>query len=924
MINSKKQITYSLLRTVSLFLVLCLLISATVSCGKKGNTGNKAVLAESLTGLKLETDGLTAYSDYIKAYKENGNAESAKISLLNSEIVLVEKDNLPISFTVEKSGLYRLALKTAGGGENLSAYTASLTLNDGYPFAESEQIYFPKQWVIEGNYDNGSQPDLRENTDYSSLAYSNRGYTSEELYWYLEAGNNSIVLTADNQPISLLALEFEGVASKLKESKAPQKTKAESIVIQAEYPELRSDPSILEQIDRISAATVPICENAATYNTLGGKSWQTLGQSVTWSFEIETDGWYCLNMRCRQDYSAGTVSSRRVLIDGSAVSQDAEKLTVPYASGFKRVTLTNENGETVWTYLTKGSHTVTLACTLGELQPALSAIQKSVSELNRIYRRIIMITGTTPDNYRDYHLSEKLPDVFEDIKTQRNILQKAVDYLVAISVDGEADTSAFKKIIRQIDEFLKNEDEIPRQINTFNSNISALGTWLLERAQQPLEIDWLELQPYGGKASEVNCNFFKQLSHDIERIFNSYIEDYDDLGQGETEESIGLWVVSGRDQAQIIQDMSKDFSSQNGIPVNVKLVTADSIMPATVAGIGPDITLFNAPTNVLGYSLRGALVDLSKLSGFDEVITDFHESAITPYRFDGGVWALPETESFPMLFYRSDILKELEISVPNTWDDVYDCITTLQKNNMTFGCPAYEIFLYQNSGDYYTSDAKTSLLNSEESVTAYRIWTKFYTNFDLPMTFNFLNRFRTGEMPMAIVDYSNYNSLVVFAPEIKDSWEMTVVPGTLNPDGTIDRTVNSLSTGAMILKNCNNLDNAWKFLKWWISGDTQGKYARTLETNLGTSARVMVASKSAFENQLWTASEKQLLKSQWEWTEGIPEVAGGYLVGRHINNAFRKIVYQDADIRETLNEYTKTINKEIALKREEYGLDGEK
>ena len=84
MINSKKQITYSLLRTVSLFLVLCLLISATVSCGKKGNTGNKAVLAESLTGLKLETDGLTAYSDYIKAYKENGNAESAKISLLNS------------------------------------------------------------------------------------------------------------------------------------------------------------------------------------------------------------------------------------------------------------------------------------------------------------------------------------------------------------------------------------------------------------------------------------------------------------------------------------------------------------------------------------------------------------------------------------------------------------------------------------------------------------------------------------------------------------------------------------------------------------------------------------------------------------------------------------------------------------------------
>lgn len=870
----------------------------------------------------LEAAG-DSYQAYRMAHPRDGSVAGQIITLLDGPVTVCEGDELPLAFTVERAGLYRLSATVKGGGAALTSYTGKLTVNGELPFEESGQLYFPKSWETDGEFDYSRQPELKESVGYESLAHSDKSTVSEELYYYLPAGENVAVLTAGNQTMELESLRFEGYEPPEGAEKGTlSETDAAPIVIQAENPERRSEPSILEQIDRISAGTMPVCNNAATYNTLGGTSWQTLGESATWTFTVKTAGWYCLNLRCRQDYAAGAVSCRRLLIDGRVYSEATEEVTIPYASGWQKATVSGADGEPAWLYLDEGEHSVTLSCSLGELEPAVTLVQSSVAECNRIYRRIIMITGTDPDNYRDYHLDEKLPDVFECMQEQTERLGQVAAYLTSLSKDGGSDAAVFNKLIRQFKEFLKNPDKIPDQINTLNSNISAIGTWLLERTAQPLELDWLEFQPYGREGTAYKAGLWTDIKHSLSRIARSYIENYDSLrSEAETGKSVDVWVVTGRDQAQIIQDMGNEsFTPESGIGVNVKLISVDSIMAATVAGIGPDVTLFNTSATVIGYALRGAIVDLSKQEGYEEAASDFYESAITPYRFNGGVWALPETQSFPMLFYRSDILNELGLAVPDTWDEVYDIITTLQKNNMTFGSGAYELFLYQNEGAYYTADGSKSLLDSEESVAAFRQWTKFYANFGLPLTFNFINRFRTGEMPLAIADYSSYNSLVVFAPEIGGSWGMAQVPGTKQADGTVNRSVNSAGTAAMQLTNAKDPKAAWDFLKWWVSGETQSDYARTLETKLGTSARVIVASKTAFENQLWTNEEKTILKAQWQWAVGTPEVAGGYLVGRHVNNAFRKIVYQDADVRETLGEYTRIIDKELALKRQEYGL----
>lgn len=72
----------------------------------------------------------------------------------------------------------------------------------------------------------------------------------------------------------------------------------------------------------------------------------------------------------------------------------------------------------------------------------------------------------------------------------------------------------------------------------------------------------------------------------------------------------------------------------------------------------------------------------------------------------------------------------------------------------------------------------------------------------------------------------------------------------------------------------------------------------------------------------WTVDEYETLMEQWQWVTGIPEVPGGYMVGRHLDNAFRRVVYQHEPARETILDYNRVMNEELAEKRWELGIDG--
>jgi hypothetical protein len=83
-----------------------------------------------------------------------------------------------------------------------------------------------------------------------------------------------------------------------------------------------------------------------------------------------------------------------------------------------------------------------------------------------------------------------------------------------------------------------------------------------------------------------------------------------------------------------------------------KLICAPSnmLLPATLAGHGPDVAMQVSEDIPVNYGMRKAVMDLSQFEDFEEVAARFHESALLPYRYEGGYMVCPSSRSFRYCF----------------------------------------------------------------------------------------------------------------------------------------------------------------------------------------------------------------------------------------------------------------------------------
>lgn len=649
-------------------------------------------------------------------------------------------------------------------------------------------------------------------------------------------------------------------------------------------------------------------------------------------------GLYTFAFKWRQNIQRGLTSVRRVILDNEVPCAELNQVEFPYGGGWNLDTLGDGTSDYRF-FLDEGWHEITLEVTLGDMGKVVRLAQHSMEELNRIYRRILMITGSTPDINRDYHFEKLIAGDLEALAEQAAALESICDEVEAITGSRGANVASVTALARQCLRFSNKPEDIAKGFSVFKTNLGALGTWIMSIASQPLEIDYLIVQPAGTPLPRADASFLQSVWHELQMFAYSFVEDYNSVADTaavdnyRNETPLRIWITNGRDQAQIIKGILDDtFTPLTGIRTKIELVQDTAMLPATVAGRGPDIVLSTYDGTPVNYALRGAVADLSKLPGFEEIIGRFYEDAITPYRYNGGVYALPVTRTLPVMFYRKDILRDLELEIPETWDDVIQMVSVLAQNNMTFTLPvstpttpgtgtgSFYMFLFQHGGQIYREDGIASGLDSDVASIAFKEWTNYYINYEFPKTYDFVNRFRLGETPIGIADLSAYNNLMVSAPEIKGLWDFTVVPGTRQEDGTVDHSVASTGTACMLFTSCTQPDLAWEVLDWWTSAETQTRFGSEMESLLGASARYATANREAFSQLAWSVEEYKTIEAQRAWAQGVPEVPGGYFTSRHIDNAFRRVTYYWEDPKDTLTDYVYTINQEITGKRKEFGL----
>ncbi len=978
-------------RVIASALALALCASASVpafadsEAADDSTLGTQATADDSATGdgssaATTGTDSIrqTSYTNYVKKYTDAARPDQTvevlgkdydPASVTDAQITVTTVDGEndvmqwanqegSVSWTVNipETGVYNIKMIYEALESNTNDVEFSLLIDGESPYATASRITLSKRWINESEIKQDSrQNDIRPG-QISTPCWQETpledidGLFNEPLEFYMEAGEHTITFESEKAEFAVKSFTFyqyEAPAAYTAPSDSDlTQAQGQKVTLEGETAAYKSSRTLYPTSDKSSYLTSSANGSSPTktrYNTIGSGSWTQSTQTVTWEFNVDKAGYYKIGIRGRQDQMRGMYSNRRLYVNGEVPCLEANQIKFYYDTDWSITTPKSENGDDLYFYLQAGTNTISLEAVPGEIGEIMGDLDELVYNINSYYRQIRQITGPDPDEYNNYMIDTAIPSIVPDFKEYAKTLRDKKAEIEKLSGSGGTEAETLEKMAIVLDKCIKKPDLIPEMMSQIKDNITSVSSFVNQYREQPLEVDMIEVATSDQDFTSCDKSFFGSLGFGFKGFIGSFFEDYNALSD-EDESAMECWVMLGRDNAEALQQLiSSEYNPTAKTKINLKLVQG-GIVEATFAGKGPDLALFMGGDFPIQLAARGVLTDLTTFSDFDEVKSRFADDATVLYQYNGGTYGLPCDQTFPMLFYRSDILSEYGIDPAtdlNTWDGLLNCLPTLQRNYLEVGLilpvmtstggttqvsaitepgNTFAMLLLQQGLNYYNEEQTKTTFDTQEAVNAFDTWTKFYTTYSFQQTYDAFTRFRTGDMPVVIQNYTFYNQLSVAAPEIKGCWGFQPVPGTVQEDGTINHAANSNGSGAIIFTKAADQEGAWDFIKWFTSTDAQVKYGNNIESILGTMGRYATANEEALQQLSWTTSEVNLLLDQLNSQVEIPIIPASYGVTRNVMNAFRAVVNDYDNARDTLFWYNKDINDEITRKLEDLGL----
>ena len=889
-------------------------------------------------------------TDYVSVSDDSG----AYVDTIDGREALVWPEatgSVDYTVNIEKAGVYAMKMDYYALSSSANNIEFGVLIDGESPFDTANRIALAKVWVgAEKSYEydeNGNRtfrkdshgnqirPTLAEGSGWQTSYFKDGdGLFAGPLGFHFTKGEHTITITSEKARFAIGELVI-GNPEELKpaatadnvttdESKAAQSTGV-FVSIEGEDPASASDITLYPTYDRSTYLTSPSDPSKMIYNTIGKENWKDSGQSVTWNFTMDKAAWVKIGIRAKQDQMRGLYSNRTLYIDGKVPCKEAEQIKFYYSTVWDCVSPTDADGNVLYFYLEAGEHTLTLEAMPGEIGDIMRQLDDIVYYLNSYYRQILQITSPSPDENNTYMVHKQITGLLEDFEKYANQLYSLKEDIEVLAGTEGTEAVSLDTMAKLLERLVKRPDDIPGCLGQIKDNIASLSQWMTDYRSQYLEIDVIELVSADNDFSPVKENGFKQLKFSFLSFIGSFFEDYNVLSD-EDKSALNVWVSLGRDQAQIVKELVDSyFVEDTGIAVSINLVQG-GILESTLAGKGPDVVLFVGGDLPIQLAARDVLVDISKFPDYKDVIKRFAPNVMTLYTYRDGVYGLPISQGFSMMFTRDDILQSFGFEKgPDTWTELIDMLPTLQRSYMGvgFNFDVFGTFMVQRNMGYYNSNKTQTIFDSQPAVEAFEMWTKFYTTYSFEQTFDQFTRFRTGEYPIIITGYTFYNQLYMAAPEIRGLWSFNLIPGTPEADGSLNRSTTSSSSGGIIFSKLSEEQqaDAWELIKWFTSAETQSEYGRSIEALLGPLGRFDTANVEALGQLAWSQSELELIHEQMSYTVDIDIIPATYIVTRGITNAFRETVNLSTNPRDTLVQYNRDTNDEIIRKYEELGID---
>ncbi len=873
--------------------------------------------------------------------------DSNEVSTENSNgyrtsVYKIEEDStLSFSVSIETAGLYSLTFDYYSLTENILPIKYSMKINGEVPYSELTQLILKTFWTYDDFKTDryGNELGLNQKQVYSwnrSIFDDASGLNDGTLEIPLKSGTNKIEIEMTQGSFLLGEIYISPIEEEVSYSDYLNLHDNNSVnkkiySIESENLEYKNNANIQVTASRDLSAE-PLTFIYDKINVVDGSTFNDMGSEITYKVNVDEAGYYKLAIKSMQNEFKNKSSFLYVKVNGEIPFKEASKISIGYSSKFKN----NILGDYLY-YLEKGENSISIGLSALNIRSIYLEIKDLSLEINNLGLDIVELTGNNSDSNRDWDLKEYIPDAEERLLKWKEQIKGYVGALNELNgtKKNSLETQYLNNALKNIDKILEDLNELPYRLSLLNKDSGSITYFLSQVIENlnssPITIDKLYVYTENAKLKKATKNIFfltwKSFSRFVAGLFKNKYDDKDNKNE------VTVWVERPRQYVDVMQMLTDSkFTPETGIKVKFSVLSDESkLLLANASNQQPDIAMNLNAFLPYQYAIRDALVNFRSFPDYKEVFDRFYYQSYVQYIFEDGIYAVPETQNFQIMFYRKDVFDSLGVPVPKTWDDVIAILPELQRYGMNFYTPlsqnmSFKIFnatlpyLLQRGVSIYTEDGLSPNLDTIEAVNAIEFMCDLYNIYSLPTEAgSFYNEFRTSSHPIGIGDINNYIQLTCAAPEISGLWGVENFPGTVREDGTTNYSVPGLSQPIIMFKKSDLKNEAWGWIKWWMEEETQLEYEELLTTSYGEEYMWNSANMNALSKSLIAPQAKAVILKQINNLKNIEMVPGYYMMEQELSNIWNKAALGGGSVRDAIDSAMITITREMNRKNMEFG-----
>src|SRR5699024_3649235 len=392
------------------------------------------------------------------------------------------------------------------------------------------------------------------------------------------------------------------------------------------------------------------------------------------------------------------------------------------------------------------------------------------------------------------------------------------------------------------------------------------------------------------------------------------------------------------DRQENIKQAAEDFMDENpGVTIEIESFSWDTFEKKWTTGLSsgnvPDISTA-LPNQAVEMINAEALLPLNDL--VDDIGRDrFYDTDLEEMSFNGDIYAIPLYITAEVLWYRKDLLEEEGLTVPETWDELYETAKAINNQPDIYGfsvpmgsddevATKFLNHYVRSAGDTLLTEDGKANLTSDAAIEGIKYFKKMYKELSPEGSTNYnildqATKFYEGKTAFDFNTGFHINGVKENSPQLLDSIEAAPIP-KINKDDKREGTEKT-STPWVIWKNSEHPEIAKEFMKFMYEDD---RYIDFLHSNPGGMLPAFedIAKSEEFKDE----STIQEFADSIEVTEKAAEIGSGiglengsvpdagFLTSQGvIEKMLQEIVLKDVPVEEAAKNAENELNKKFEV-----------